>query len=597
MLRAEVYGQDGTQREAHPYVVTENRYAVHQLQPKDGNNHGVYLCMQKESLAYHYERNPHDPRIGHQITLKVDDFGNVLQAVAIGYGRRRDDPDPLLTDDDRKKQKHTQITDTENRYTNPIQQEDAYRGPLICETRTYELLNVVPDASGSHATCLLSAEEVLRNLQVAGDGQHDIPYEDVEAIGARKGDPCRHLIEHVRTLYRRDDLTGPLPLGQVQPLALPFESYQLAFTLGLVAGVYGGRITDAILQNEGRYVPSEGDANWWIPAGQVFYSPDSDDTFLQELACARQHFFLPHRFRDPFEQTITVSYDSYDLLVQETRDALGNRVTAGERDPAGSLMMQGNDYRVLQPRLVMDPNRNRSAVAFDTLGLVVGTAVMGKPEESLGDSLDGFAPDLGDAALAAYLQEPLADPHGVLRRATAREEKYATRVHLDIEANEREIIDTQGRLAMRYDYDMLGNKIHQASMEASERWSLHDVTGRRLHDWDSRGHTLRTVYDALRRPAEVFLGEGAGPELLVERTVYGETQASPEASNLRAKVHQVCDGAGWSPVRFTTSRATCGAAAASLRWSTSAPWTGHGRWCWRQRPTPTTRPTTRSIAQ
>ena len=43
----------------------------------------------------------------------------------------------------------------------------------------------------------------------------------------------------------------------------------------------------------------------------------------------------------------------------------------------------GNDYRVLQPALVTDPNRNRTEVAFDTLGMVVGTAVMGKPEENL----------------------------------------------------------------------------------------------------------------------------------------------------------------------------------------------------------------------
>jgi len=39
----------------------------------------------------------------------------------------------------------------------------------------------------------------------------------------------------------------------------------------------------------------------------------------------------------------------------ETRDALGNRVTVGERDAAGNLTIPGNDYRVLQPRLMMDP--------------------------------------------------------------------------------------------------------------------------------------------------------------------------------------------------------------------------------------------------
>ena len=100
-----------------------------------------------------------------------------------------------------------------------------------------------------------------------------------------------------------------------------------------------------------------------------------------------QHFFLPHRYRDPFHTNAVstesfVTYDAYDLLVQETRDALGNRVTVGERDvdPTQPLVRRGNDYRVLQPALVMDPNRNRSAVAFDALGMVVGTAVMGKPE-------------------------------------------------------------------------------------------------------------------------------------------------------------------------------------------------------------------------
>ena len=41
---------------------------------------------------------------------------------------------------------------------------------------------------------------------------------------------------------------------------------------------------------------------------------------------------------------------------------------------------------------------------------------------------------------------------------------------------------------MRYDYDMLGNRIHQASMDAGERWMLNESTGKPLHTWDSRGH-------------------------------------------------------------------------------------------------------------
>ena len=65
------------------------------------------------------------------------------------------------------------------------------------------------------------------------------------------------------------------------------------------------------------------------------------------------------------------------------------------------------------------------------------------------------------------------------------------------------------RVVMRYDYDMLGNRIHQASMEAGERWMLNDVAGKPLYAWDSRDHQFRTAYDPLRRPTDSFLREGA----------------------------------------------------------------------------------------
>ena len=58
----------------------------------------------------------------------------------------------------------------------------------------------------------------------------------------------RRLIEHVRTLYRKDDLTALLPLGELEPLALAGEAYKLAFTPGLLAQVYQ-RIGVALLPN------------------------------------------------------------------------------------------------------------------------------------------------------------------------------------------------------------------------------------------------------------------------------------------------------------------------------------------------------------
>ena len=50
--------------------------------------------------------------------------------------------------------------------------------------------------------------------------------------------------------------------------------------------------------------------------------------------------------------------------------------------------------------------------------------------------------------------------------------------------------DPLGRVVMRYAYDMLGNRIHQASMEAGARWMLNDVAGKPIRAWDSRGHNF-----------------------------------------------------------------------------------------------------------
>src|SRR4029077_383075 len=93
-------------------------------------------------------------------------------------------------------------------------------------------------------------------------------------------------------------------------------------------------------------------------------------------------------------------------------------------------------------------------------------------------------------------------------------------------------------------YDMLGTRIHQASMEAGERWMLNDVVGNPLYSWDSRDHQLRISYDQLRRPVETSLREGAGSERLIGRTIYGESQSNPEPKNLRGKVVQLFDQAG-----------------------------------------------------
>jgi hypothetical protein len=273
LLRTEVYAHDGSAKVAHPYQVTENRYRITQLQPQDGNHHAVYFQHQLESLTYHYERQPADPRISHALTLEVDAFGNPLKALAIGYGRRQPDPG-LPTPADRDKQSQTLITYTENSYTNtiddPLLAPDTYRTPLPCETRTYELTGFTLALNAQR----FSLDEWVENGFALLNSAVDIPYEAQADVTTTQ----KRLIEHVRTRYRKDDLSDLLPLSALESLALPGETYKLAFTPGLFTQVYVNRVTDAMLASDGGYVHSEGEATWWIPSGRVFYSPQATDT-------------------------------------------------------------------------------------------------------------------------------------------------------------------------------------------------------------------------------------------------------------------------------------------------------------------------------
>lgn len=821
MLRQEIYSLDGTAREQHPYTVTEQNFNLQRLQPKAGNRHAVFFSHAREVINYHYERNPNDPRTTHALTLKVDEYGNVQRSIAVAYPRA----DVL---DRRPEQNETHLTLTLNRWFNLDHQLAWRHTGLPIETRTFEFVKP-PTAPLRFGWQELSdlVDALIPSNQHEPPIAKTIPYEQWD--WRRQWNPQTEpgglvntrlrLTEHARALYRPDDFgvtandpNALLPLGAVESLALPGQSYKLAFTPGLVGALYGSRVSNSMLENEAGYVHSDGDANWWLPTGRAFFSSDPWATPAQELANARQHFFQPNRFRDPFGQETNVTYDNYDLLVVDTSDPLGNRITAGERDGFGNLVSQGNDYRVLQPALTMDANSNRAAVAFDALGMVVGTAVTGKPLPAPveGDSLQGFDANLTEALILDRLAQPLAAPESILKRTSTRlvydlfayyrskdqpepqpivvytlvrethdsdpvpagglkiqhsfsysdgfgreiqkkiqaepgsvpsrdeqgkiivgtnvmttsdvgprwvgsgwtifnnkgkpvrqyepfftgthrfefdvrigvspvlfydpvgrlvatlhpnhtwekivfdpwqqetwdvndtvlvvdpsadldvggffsrlpvadylptwyaqrqggalgseekaaaakaaihagtptvahfdslgrifltiaqnkfkyidtpltdppvEEHYETRVILDIEGNQREVIDANNRVVMKYDYSIAGpdedknkdganNRIHQASMEAGERWVLNDVTGKPLYAWDSRNHQFRTGYDPLRRPTESFMQEGTSAELLVGRTVHGETLANPEAKNMRGKVYQVFDQAG-----------------------------------------------------
>jgi RHS repeat-associated protein len=71
---------------------------------------------------------------------------------------------------------------------------------------------------------------------------------------------------------------------------------------------------------------------------------------------------------------------------------------------------------------------------------------------------------------------------------------------------------------------------------------LNNVAGKPIRMWDSRNHTLRTTYDVLMRPTQLFVKAGAESEILVEKTIYGEEIGA--VKNHRGKIYQHFDSAG-----------------------------------------------------
>jgi RHS repeat-associated protein len=498
-LRVEVYAQDGSASAANPYTVTESNFTVRCLQNIGISQHAVFFVYPRETLSFHYERGVDDPRVTHDVALDADGYGNILYRVSIAYPRRSGyaPPEPSLSATTQSMLAYDQtrlhLIGTERQYTNAIDDltkwPDSYRARMLSATNVAEITGVKPSAKGAAFTNLFSFADLYDTStttaiwQSAWSGAHDIPYEaipnsDIDGSGSPATALTRRLIAQDRILYRSDDLTTLLPQGELQPLALSGQSYRAALTPGLLSGIFTTLVPATTLA-EGGYVQLTGETGWWIPSGRIYLSPGDNDTPAQELANARAQFFLPRRALDPFGGITRVDYDSpaprnYALLPTVVTDPIGNVTSCA------------NDYRVLAPTTVTDPNSNRGMVAFDALGLVTATAVMGKTTETVGDLLAGFVIDLDEATRVAHFTNPLADPGSLLGKAT-------TRILYDLDAYQRTSSATQPSPPAVY---TLARETHVSGLAASgtRKYQFHFSYG------DGLGREVQTKAQAAPGP-------------------------------------------------------------------------------------------------
>ena len=307
LLRQEIYADDNDAASVHPYQVIEAGYTIKSLQPRAGNPYAVFFVHERESLMADHERNPDDPRLSHNFTMSVDDFGNVLQAAAIGYPRR-------VAAYAEQGQLH--ITVSENQWINVLDEASGfYRLGVPGSGKSYELTGLGDPDSG-----IFSLEEI----QQAFDSAVEIAFE-APAIGTNLE---KRLLSSNRATYYSADLTAELPQGQAAFHALPYRQYALVFTPGLVTGVYGPKVDNTLLTSSDAGYLADAQGYWQPSPRQVFDAA---------------HFYFPVESIDPFGNSLTITYDTYYMLAVAMEDALANRTEAQ------------NDYRVLQPWEVKRP--------------------------------------------------------------------------------------------------------------------------------------------------------------------------------------------------------------------------------------------------
>jgi RHS repeat-associated protein len=340
MLRSEVYALDKTEKESIPYLVEEKCFAVKQIQTIGENKYGVFLVSDAEAISYHYERETSDPRILHALTLHTDDYGNVLQSAQVAYPRRA--VTGVTTE-----QNCIKITETKAIYINNEGFSLNQIG-INYESFQYEVENIAftwdtPDK--------LDADTLKGELDAASVLKHH------EAFTT---EAQKRLFQHQRSTFYSEDLLSELGFGSIAKHALPYKSYTAEFSDGFLTQLTQQQpgITAARLTNEAKYVPADG--MYWIPSERQVFNASA--------------FYLPTEVVDPLNHSTTLQYDSYNLFIESIKDAL-NYITQAE-----------NNYRVLQPSKITDPNGNAQAVAFDALGMVKAQAVMGANSE--GDTLE-----------------------------------------------------------------------------------------------------------------------------------------------------------------------------------------------------------------
>ncbi|WP_135079062.1 SpvB/TcaC N-terminal domain-containing protein [Terasakiella sp. SH-1] len=360
IIRSEVYMDDAKQNPElakHPLRVEHSNGKVCLVQEKqEGAPFAIFRLEATESISYHYERNPNDPRVEQQFTLSTDDFGNVLKSCHVSLPRRDDPAQHIYAE-----QQKTVAVLEENKYVSPVA-SDAHKSLYYyvkSEQRQFEILGLKQKNYFTYD----EIKKAVASLDLNDPNEiltHDQPFVQ------NKKEVKSRLLEWYRSYFWNPEQSKALPLGQLTEKGLQHHLEAAVFTQDYIDDLLLKRLRKDDLKDKAGYIFDAENGFWWNKGLVQHYRPHND----------KNGFFLPfitaNVFFDkssPLYVESTTTYDDYGLCPIAAEQYI---------DEKHSLKTSVKwDYRVGQPYVMVDANANVSEALFDELGQAYVTSRWG----------------------------------------------------------------------------------------------------------------------------------------------------------------------------------------------------------------------------
>jgi RHS repeat-associated protein len=380
VLRTELYALDRSLQQDRPYTVTEHLHGVREERDPSApapteTEQRIFFPHTLAERTTQWERGE-QPMSQFTFTGDYDQYGQSRSSFAIAVPRDRDFRTASTTGEPYL------ATHTVTSFAKPNDPQ-VYIVDRVARVTNYEVVNNTNDPIS-----LFTLQEAIElgsaTSRIIGQTHHFYDGPMFQGLPAGHLGNYGALVRTENLVLTEEILRDAYHNGAVNPEEPPY----LAAT-GIPAWTpdYPQEFRDGLAISQ----PVDADRPGLVitPAGLGFAAgADASSNYARGYFAAsdqRRYDFqedppgpgrgLTKTIRDSLRRETSISYDQFDFLPTQVTDAAGLSTSAEY------------DYRVMQPRLVVDPNLNRTTFTYTALGLLESTSVTGKEDEGVGDLL------------------------------------------------------------------------------------------------------------------------------------------------------------------------------------------------------------------